>query len=394
VIPPRYAELASKVLARESREFDAPLPPVAINDRARAIGAIEAALAAKARRKLRLRFAIGGACAAAAAALLTVGAIATQRDSARVAGTSSPASSIAEGSSPAPVVVGQSGDVRVVSPAGASSAPSAGAALAHGSHLVARHGGHAILAFATGTRLTVDDGGDVAVDDAAAQIFSLSAGSVRADVAKLSPGQRFVVRTPDAEVEAHGTSFRVALAPSAAACGDGTVTRVVVYEGVVVVRRGAIESRVASGEEWPRGCVAPLTANAPSSPIANAPAVAVAAESDDKPNAAPPSARTPDNEASGPGGSSGSSLAKQNDLFAQAVAQKRAGRAASAVATFDRLLATYPSSPLAEAALAERMKLLASIDRGRGESAAKQYLARYPSGFARADAEAIRAGTR
>ena len=44
---------------------------------------------------------------------------------------------------------------------------------------------------------------------------------------------------------------------------------------------------------------------------------------------------------------------------------------------------------LAENAAAERMKLLASTDPRKATAAASQYLARYPSGFARAAAESI-----
>ena len=49
----------------------------------------------------------------------------------------------------------------------------------------------------------------------------------------------------------------------------------------------------------------------------------------------------------------------------------------------------YPRSPLREAADAQRMNILAGIDRARARAAAREYLARYPRGFARADAEAI-----
>jgi outer membrane protein assembly factor BamD (BamD/ComL family) len=87
-----------------------------------------------------------------------------------------------------------------------------------------------------------------------------------------------------------------------------------------------------------------------------------------------------------------SELSTQNDLFAQAVAAKRNGQNAAAVAAFERFLARYPASPLAETATVERMKLLATYDPGRAAAAARDYLARFPRGYARRDAEAI-AGT-
>ena len=68
---------------------------------------------------------------------------------------------------------------------------------------------------------------------------------------------------------------------------------------------------------------------------------------------------------------------------------KRGGDVAQAIAAFERFLARYPSSYLAENAAAERMKLLASSDPTRAVAAARQYLAKYPAGFARDDAKAL-----
>ena len=87
-----------------------------------------------------------------------------------------------------------------------------------------------------------------------------------------------------------------------------------------------------------------------------------------------------------------SNLGAQNDLFEAAVARKRAGDGPGAVAGFDELLARFPNSHLAQAAHGERMKLLRDIDKERARAAARDYLRRYPSGFARADAELILTG--
>jgi outer membrane protein assembly factor BamD (BamD/ComL family) len=86
-----------------------------------------------------------------------------------------------------------------------------------------------------------------------------------------------------------------------------------------------------------------------------------------------------------------SRLAEQNDLFADGVAAKRRGDNTAAIATFERFLARYPASPLAESASVERMKLLAASGSGLAKGAATQYLARYPRGYARDDAERIAA---
>ena len=93
-------------------------------------------------------------------------------------------------------------------------------------------------------------------------------------------------------------------------------------------------------------------------------------------------------------GSVASTLGEQNDLFAEAIVAKRSGESQIALATFDRFLATYPSSPLAQSAAVERMRLLRAAQSPRAIAAARQYLARYPNGFARAEAEAILAGAR
>jgi outer membrane protein assembly factor BamD (BamD/ComL family) len=71
------------------------------------------------------------------------------------------------------------------------------------------------------------------------------------------------------------------------------------------------------------------------------------------------------------------------------VASKHRGDSRDAIARFEALLSKYPGGPLSEQATAERMKLLRDVDRSRAIQAARAYLASYPNGFARADAEAI-----
>jgi hypothetical protein len=245
-----------------------------------------------------------------------------------------------------------------------------GSAVGQGSRLVARPDGRATLAFATGTQLTLEERADVTiVSEGALQRFSLTGGAVRAHVAKLAPGARFVIATPDSEVEVRGTSFRVSVVPSDPACGDGTSTRVDVVEGTVVVRHAGSESSVPAGASWPDGCAPPVVAP---SAVASAPS-----------SVAPK-----------PSASSASRLAEQNDLFADAIASKRRGANAEAIATFERFLAKYPVSPLAENASVERLKLLAMTDPARAKAAAHDYLTRYPHGYARDDAERIAQGSR
>ena len=463
---PRYAKLAARMLGREHEaavaRFDSRIRMSAPAGRGAAIDAIERALREKGRRRARTRWMTGVAAAAAAIAVAGGGVLATREGSmiapsqnARVSsatvgrlsgeesagGTSArseSANSASEGERrPAATVVGKTGgDVTVTAP-GSSASVADGKPLAPGSRVIARAGGRALLAFSTGTQLAVEEGSDMTiVEEGATQVFALAGGALRADVAKLGAGQRFLVRTADAEVEVRGTSFRVAVSPSDPACGGGTTTRVAVYEGAVVVRNAGIDWTVAKGESWPAGCVparrAPLVsrahggvaragaapgvrgASSTTGSTSAAGTIGAATAAGPAPAAPMPAAASGTTPAASSGTTStssgatstssgttstststpsspGSTLAEQNDRFSAAIAAKRSGDASGAIAAFERFVAAYPTSPLAESALVERMKLLASTDRARGAAAARQYLARYPGGFARADAEAIAA---
>jgi hypothetical protein len=89
----------------------------------------------------------------------------------------------------------------------------------------------------------------------------------------------------------------------------------------------------------------------------------------------------------------GSTLAQENQLFRAAAEASRTGDVAGALSRLDQLLEGYPASPLAQGALVRKFRLLASA--GRAEEArheAERYLTAYPSGFAVAEAEALKKG--
>jgi hypothetical protein len=251
-----------------------------------------------------------------------------------------------------------------------------GAPVGAGDRLVVQRGGRVAFVLPTGTRVAIDEGSDFAVvTEGTTQLFRLAAGSIRADVHKLAQGERFVVGTRDGEIEVRGTSFRLSDVPSVPACGNGTTTRLSVYEGVVAVRVGAVEARVAAGESWPPDCGGP-------------PSSATAPSSEGSPLAESAPARSllvpvPSNEASR------TLLAEQNDMYARAIAKRESGDFDGAVGAFDHLIAKYPASPLAENAFAERMKILASANPPRALQAAREYLTKYPQGYAREDANTI-----
>lgn len=243
-----------------------------------------------------------------------------------------------------------------------------GARLAEGTEL-RTSSAEANLDFESGTHVTLGRASRLQlVEQTSHKRFSLEAGELTAKVAKLGPNDRFVVATADSEVEVRGTMFRVSVVPPDPTCGGGTPTRLDVTEGVVVVRHAGSEVRVAAGERWPVCVTAPTRMLRPSRIV--------------------PSSSVFRN-ASGAPAEASSKLAEQNDLFDEGMRLKRGGDAGGACARFDRLLATYPSGPLAESAAVERMRVLTTTDRPRAVLAAREYLRRHPQGFARAEAEAL-----
>jgi len=272
------------------------------------------------------------------------------------------------------IVVSSASEGSMVVSGGSSVALEGETRIAPGSRLVAGPGGGANLTLSTGSVVAIEPGSDVAVvGQGRAAIFKLAAGSMRANVVKLAPSEQFLVRTVDSEIEVRGTSFQVSVLRPDAACADGTTTQVKVYEGTVVVRQKGREESLKKGEEWPRGCARPAVA---------APAAVVEPSESraDVGRVAPRTSRPADVS---------SNLAAQNDQFAEAMNVRRRGDVGGAIAAFDRFLAAYPASHLAENAAAERMRLLTSTDRAAARAAARQYLQKYPSGFARDEARAL-----
>ncbi len=358
---PRYARLASKALVQV---HSMPPPPPDPDARVRAIAAVEREIAMRARRR-RLRRSIASSVVVAAVALATVGV------SRHLIHRATPVAIAPVGSVPAAQIIAHpvgGGSKVVVS--GAQGPLDGDRALPTGSRVVTPANGRAMLSFSTGTSVLLREGADMTVGaEGTAQVLRLEAGSVDLHVAKLAPDERFRVDTSDSQIEVRGTKFRVSIVAPELACGAGTRTRVVVTEGVVVVHHEGHEEHVAAGEQWPGGCVRATSATpSPQGVRALAP---------------PP-----------PPPSASSTLADENDLFASAFSAKRRGDAPAELATLDRFLALYPASPLAENAIVERMRVMHAIAPERAAVAAREYLARYPGGFAEAEAEAILAEVR
>jgi hypothetical protein len=354
---PRYAHLASKALARAE-----PAPPSApaAEDRAQTVAAVAREIALRGRRR---RLSRGIALCVAAAGIVAAGLGVSRYlvlDAARVA--IAPAAPVPA----AQVIAHPVGGGSKVVVSGAQGPLDDDRALPAGSRVVTPANGRAMLSFATGTTVMLREGADMTVaSEGTSQVLRLDTGSVELHVAKLALDERFLVDTSDSEVEVRGTKFRVSIVPAESGCGAGTRTRVAVTEGVVTVRHDGRVFSVAAGEQWPGGCARPATvlAATPSAVRASAPASAAV--------------------------QSPSTLAEQNDLFASAFSAKRRGDVRAELATLERFLATYPSSPLAENAALERMRVLRGAAPERASVVAREYLSLYPSGFARAEAEAI-----
>jgi ferric-dicitrate binding protein FerR (iron transport regulator) len=247
---------------------------------------------------------------------------------------------------------------------GHSEAIGEGARLSEGTELQTR-AAEASLDFDSGTHVTLGSASRVRlVEQTARKRFALEAGSLTAKVAKLSADERFVVSTPDAEVEVRGTAFRVTIVPGEPSCEGGTPTRLEVTEGVVVVTRNGAQVRVGAGEHWPACGTVTAAAAAVSVPVADLrapPAVSfVPAPSTTKSSATAVTVANGSTSAGAARPEAGSRLAAQNDLFDEAIRLKRAGNTTAAITKLDRLLAEYPHGPLAETAAAERKRLLSS----------------------------------
>jgi ferric-dicitrate binding protein FerR (iron transport regulator) len=374
---PLYARLAAKLLQRER----AALPPLTAAARDEAVAALERALVLRGRRH-QLRRAVYASLGVAAVVGLAWFARGSVPHSARR--DQLPVSAEAE-RAPAVVVHSFGGGARI------SGGATTGNQLGTGGRVQALPNGRALLAFATGTRVSVEPGGDVTlVENGAAQVLALDRGALRADVAKLAPGRRFLVHTADAEVEVHGTSFRVSTVTDAIDCGAHSLTRVDVFEGVVTVRNAGVEHRIEKGGQWQAACPTPAAAAPASTPVlAPASARPHAGTNVHSVASTPRVAPQPAQVQAASSSPAHSDLTEQNDAFAAAVSAQQAGDLARAVRGFDVLLARFPDGPLAESAAVQRLKITHQFDHPRALELAREYLRRYPGGFAREQALAI-----
>jgi hypothetical protein len=389
VTDPRYALLAARLLRRsEPGLARSPEPGAPNGNRERGLLSIERALDAG--RRTSRRSALIGFAAVASVASVAAGGLgwlvlhspseepSLQPIAARVVVVV--ASPLRDGAS----FLDSNGEV----PLGAS------VRLFAGGRIATAPGGGARLQLSTGTRLELQPLTTLTLQSHdALQRFALTRGGLEARVAKLAPDERFVIDTPDEQVEVRGTEFHLEVLSTAEACGGGSRTRLEVTEGVVEVRSSGALARVAAGQHWPSDCEPPApnaaaAAGGTSGGDAGAPgprqhgvAGARASQADRRAAPRPRSAR--------PERAARSLIAEQNVLFQRGVEAQRQGQAEQALAAYAELIERFPSSPLAENAAVARIRLSLGADPARARREAANYLARYPRGFARREAQRI-----
>jgi TolA-binding protein len=268
--------------------------------------------------------------------------------------------------------------------------------LAAGDQLVTAPDGRTSLQLGSGVSLTLGAASRLRLPDAQAAAGSeqvrLEQGIVEVRVPHLVAGHSFHVRTPDAEVTVHGTAFTVEVGqfvasdlPLRSAPDDANLTtRVRVSEGVVAVASAGREVMVSRGMQWmsPRA--------EPSAPAASSSTPSALAPSPLPSSAAPPAvapAITPSGTAAKP---PTSKLAEQTALLQSASEAARHGNQRGAISSLSELLHRYPDSSLAhEARLQLFRALAASGDTAGAAREARRYLAAYPNGPARDEAQKI-----
>lgn len=384
------------VIRRLARKVRVEAPPSLPSDKRRLVSAVEQALRARARRRLVIRRGASVAVALVAVFALVVGAGRLWRGA---GGPRVVESTGAARATRALMVLGTGGQAlgAVIEGAKPPVALRRGMAVGAGLTLRAPASGDVRVGTADGTSLALEGGGELAITESAAtQRFALRTGAVSARVSRLFAGERFIIDTEDAEIEVHGTAFRVAIVRAVPTCGDGSTTRVSVREGVVRVRAGGREVSVPAGGAWPEGCDLPAAPIMPSAHVRARVASAREARSEHE----APAAREPHPEEPAtvavverPPVAAPlvpvSSLEAENDLFATAVRAKKQGRLDEAARLFGDLVASHPGSPLVESAMVQQMNVLAVVDRATAARVAADYLRRYPDGFARPEAREL-----
>ena len=338
--------------------------------RVQVVGALSRAIRANAdrqRRALRTRLVVG--LSLAAALLLGVGAAVRWHRPALDASLALAVVGQVHGA----VVVTEAGESRVLSPGSTLSLRTLGEIETAPDAQAEIRSQKSVLRIAPATKLTVPQATNVV------ERYRLALGRVDVSVDKDSRLLRsVVVETPNAEVVVHGTVFAVGVASRT----DHTVTDVSVTRGSVwVLANGVQVALLGPGQHWSSDT---QLASAPV-PVVRAP------DAVDAPDAADVttthgSARLTRRELA-LAEAKASALAEESRLFQDAIDARNRGDDARSAELFSHLVARYPSYEEAEVQLFRAEKRL-----GRAASAvaeARRYLALHPQGFARDEARTL-----
>jgi hypothetical protein len=203
----------------------------------------------------------------------------------------------------------------------------------------------------------------------------LKTGTLSIHIDHAQSGRRLLVILPDGELEDIGTTFSVST-------DAGHTTRVTVQSGTVVLRlHHSPALALAAGESWTPPVAPLLTLPTPSaSPLAPAP----------PPTAASPFHGAKPTPSVAPLSSSEAPAPDTAADFRTAMSAFSGGDNARAIALFGVFLAQHPRDARAEdAAYLRILALQRANDSAGAHQAARDYLARYPRGFRRAEVEAL-----
>jgi hypothetical protein len=238
------------------------------------------------------------------------------------------------------------GSVRIVRARGVPEEATASSDIGKDDTLRTGEQGGAALDLVSGARVSVGARAAVHFErGGGGETLILSHGRVELEVPPLPKGSSLSVRTPDALVVVHGTQFSVDVAGD----GDHVATTVDVIEGRVSVELDGQTAILGPGGHW--------TSARPAATSDDAPETRDARRAPERDVTEPSAQKTAHNLAPRAGAATGSPLADENRLFRAALAARREGDVRRARALVDELLARYPTSPLAPAAVREREEL-------------------------------------
>jgi hypothetical protein len=273
------------------------------------------------------------------------------------------------------------GDVRVIRPHDYDTRVSREFEIAQGDYVQTESTSKAVITLRANIRVELFSSSHLRLGDAVSMSQSdvwLRQGKARFDVAKRPPNGKFSVHSPDADIIVHGTSFTVEVRQIPA----GVQTVVSVTEGLVSVDGAGQTHWLKAGESWASRedttVLSDFTSRASSAPLQA------------KETSSSASSRMLPKIVSSTVAGSTSTLGAESQLFAASMAAKRRGDDQGALRLIDEFLGKYPASQLAQNARVERFRVLKRLGlREQAASAAREYMAQTPDGFAREEARSL-----